>query len=123
MTARRATNLTDADYERFRSKLTKKRDELIAAQRASTAAQRGIHDRETEQADVAEDQIEQAAALRIGQFDAAVLDDVERALKKLEDGTYGISEQSGEPIPRDRLDALPWARRTEPEEERARKSL
>jgi DnaK suppressor protein len=98
--------------------LSKKRDELIAAQQASTDEQRGLHDRETEQGDVAENQIEQAAALRIAQFDAALLGDVELALSKLEDGTYGVSEQSGEPIPLERLDALPWARRTAPEEER-----
>ena len=121
MTERHQTRLTDADKQRLRSKLSKKRDELIAAQQASTVEQRGLHDRETEQGDVAEDQIEQAAALRLGHFDAALLGDVELALKKLEDGSYGLSEQSGEPIPLERLDALPWARRTAAEEERIRK--
>ncbi len=121
MTERHLTRLTDADKERLRTKLSKKRDELIAAQQASTVEQRGVHDRETEQGDVAEDQIEQAAALRVGHFDAALLGDVELALKKLEDGTYGFSEQSGEPIPLERLDALPWARRTTAEEEHLRK--
>jgi DnaK suppressor protein len=120
MTERLAPHLTDADRLRLRTKLTKKRDELIAAQQASTAEQRGLHERETEQGDVAEDQIEQAAALRLGHFDAALLEDVELALKKLEGGTYGVSEKSGEPIPLERLDALPWARRTAPEEERIR---
>lgn len=36
--------------------------------------------------------------------------DVARALKKIEDGTYGICEVSGEPIEVDRLDANPAAR-------------
>jgi RNA polymerase-binding transcription factor len=121
MKERRTTHLTDADHQRLRTKLSTKRDELIAAQSSSNASQRGLHDRETEQGDIAEDQIEQAAALRLGHFDAALLEDVELALRKLDAGTYGVSEQSGEPIPLERLDALPWARRTAPEEERSRK--
>jgi hypothetical protein len=92
MTKRRATHLTDADHQRLRAKLSKKREELIAAQKSSTGEQRGLHDRETEQGDVAEEQIEQAAALRIGHFDAALLGDVELALKKIDEGTYGLQK-------------------------------
>ncbi|SEL52391.1 transcriptional regulator, TraR/DksA family [Pseudoxanthomonas sp. GM95] len=33
--------------------------------------------------------------------------DVERALQKIEDGTYGLSDRSGQPIPKARLEALP----------------
>lgn len=36
--------------------------------------------------------------------------DVLRALKKIDDGTYGICEVSGEPIEEDRLEANPSAR-------------
>jgi DnaK suppressor protein len=35
--------------------------------------------------------------------------DVERALAKLEDGTYGRCDVCGEPIGAGRLEALPWA--------------
>jgi len=34
---------------------------------------------------------------------------VERALQKLEEGTYGICDDTGEPIPRGRLEAIPEA--------------
>jgi DnaK suppressor protein len=37
------------------------------------------------------------------------LSDVERALSKMEAGTYGICERCGWPIPPERLEALPWA--------------
>ena len=37
---------------------------------------------------------------------------VERAEARLADGTYGLSVVSGEPIPDDRLEALPTAERT-----------
>src|SRR5947209_7550388 len=41
-----------------------------------------------------------------------VLTEIERALKKFDDGTYGICEDTGEPIPEARLEALPYARYT-----------
>jgi DnaK suppressor protein len=34
---------------------------------------------------------------------------VDRALKKIEEGTYGLSDVSGRPIPRKRLEAVPEA--------------
>jgi RNA polymerase-binding transcription factor len=40
----------------------------------------------------------------------AGLADVERALRKLDDGTYGLCERCGNPIGADRLEAIPWAR-------------
>ena len=35
------------------------------------------------------------------------LTSIDRALEKIEDGTYGLSDASGDPIPRDRLEAVP----------------
>jgi DnaK suppressor protein len=40
---------------------------------------------------------------------AVTLADVERALEKLEDGTYGICDSCGEPIGEERLEAIPSA--------------
>ena len=54
---------------------------------------------------------------------AAERDRVERALAKIEDGTYGLSDQSGEPIDVARLQAYPEAIVTlEEEEEAARRA-
>ncbi len=47
---------------------------------------------------------------------------VERALQKVEEGTYGLSDDSGEPIPRGRLEAVPEAIRTVEEQERSRET-
>jgi DnaK suppressor protein len=43
---------------------------------------------------------------------------IERAELRLERGTYGISVESGEPIPDARLEAIPWAERTADEQRR-----
>lgn len=39
-----------------------------------------------------------------------MIDEIDHALTKFDGGTYGICEVSGEPIPRERLEAIPWAR-------------
>lgn len=36
--------------------------------------------------------------------------EIDHALAKIDDGTYGICEVSGQPIPKERLRAIPWAR-------------
>jgi len=46
------------------------------------------------------------------------LEAVARAEKRLADGTYGLSVESGEPIPDDRLEAYPAAERTVDEQRR-----
>ena len=40
---------------------------------------------------------------------SAKLKDVERALAKLVEGSYGVCDSCGETIPKDRLEAIPWA--------------
>ena len=65
---------------------------------------RDIFDREIDATIV--EQVEQRLAI------------VERALQKIEEGTYGRSDVSGEPIPRGRLEAVPEAIRTVEEQQR-----
>ena len=75
--------------------------------------------------DSPEDSAEQAVDLEQAETDNALREDlsrtleaIERAEKRLEDGTYGKSVVSGEPIPDGRLEAIPWADRTVEEEAR-----
>jgi RNA polymerase-binding transcription factor len=42
-------------------------------------------------------------------LDRVTLAQIERALGRIEDGTYGVSEVSGKPIPKARLEAVPYA--------------
>ena len=43
---------------------------------------------------------------------------IERAERRVEEGTYGVSVESGDPIPDGRLEAIPWAERTAEEQSR-----
>lgn len=51
----------------------------------------------------------------------ALLEEVEDALKRLEQGTYGICVVCGQPIPEKRLEAIPWAARCVKDEEQLEK--
>ncbi len=49
--------------------------------------------------------------IRIGlsEADERMLEQIDRALRRIEVGTYGVSEVTGDPIPLARLEAVPWA--------------
>jgi DnaK suppressor protein len=61
-----------------------------------------------------EDELDEGLVERLEEQLAAV----ERAERRLKVGTYGLSVESGEPIPDARLEAIPWAERTVEEQAR-----
>jgi DnaK suppressor protein len=61
-------------------------------------------------ADVGTETFERTKDLSVQEEIAGRLDDLARALDKLDSGTYGTCEVCGEPIPDERLEALPGAR-------------
>jgi len=65
-------------------------------------------------ADLLDAQLGEGFAERLQEELAAV----ERAEQRLAEGTYGLSVESGEPIPDARLQAIPWAERTAEEQAR-----
>ena len=62
------------------------------------------------QADVGSETFEREKDISILEQIEAELEDVEHALHRLDDGTYGTCEVDGKPIPADRLEAMPAAR-------------
>ncbi|MBT3352881.1 MAG: hypothetical protein HOC91_01535 [Nitrospinaceae bacterium] len=50
--------------------------------------------------------------MELGERERGRLREVELAFKRIEDGTYGICEESDEPIPFIRLEAIPYTRFT-----------
>jgi DnaK suppressor protein len=67
---------------------------------------------------VEEQQIDQALSEQLRRE----LNAVRAAEKRLEEGTYGFSVESGNPIPAQRLETIPWAQRTTEEQERYERS-
>ncbi len=52
-----------------------------------------------------------------------ILRQIERALDKIDDGTYGICDITGEEIPMPRLEAVPYATMTVKAQEKLEKGL
>jgi DnaK suppressor protein len=46
----------------------------------------------------------------ISDAERALLLQVEEAIERIDDGSFGICANCGDPIPRPRLEAIPWAR-------------
>jgi RNA polymerase-binding protein DksA len=61
-------------------------------------------------ADIGTDNYEQEFALGLLDSERKLLHEINEALQRIEDGVYGICEGTGEPIPKARLEASPWAR-------------
>jgi DnaK suppressor protein len=60
-------------------------------------------------AEMAQDITYEETQLALSANDLRLLGQIERALQRMDDGTYGWSEITGEPIPYERLEVLPWA--------------
>jgi len=58
----------------------------------------------------ATDSFDRDLVLGLASFEQEGLYEIDAALKRIEDGTYGICELTGEPIPWERLEAIPWTR-------------
>jgi DnaK suppressor protein len=71
-----------------------------------------------EAADVAPDLFEAELGEGLAERLTEELEAVERAERRLAEGTYGLSVESGEPIPDGRLEVIPWAERTAEEQSR-----
>src|SRR5687768_14488311 len=112
-----AAGLTAEQLVELRILLMAKRRELLAELSRATEDLSEVKDREPEVMDRAESALElDARAQRTGR-ESELLEEVEAALQKMGHGTYGLSEDTGEPIGYGRLQAVPWARRTARQEE------
>jgi RNA polymerase-binding transcription factor len=112
----------DAAYlERKRRQLTKLRDELRKSMHATEAEESDVKNESSLQAREYEDDAQKLDTLeKEGNLvDRGVerLARVERALSKIDEGTYGFSDVSGQRIPDHRLDVAPDAINTVPEQE------
>ncbi len=63
----------------------------------------------TDMAELGTDNFEQELTLDLLGNEKEVLVQIEAALKRIEDGSYGKCEECGKEIPRARLDAVPYA--------------
>ena len=63
----------------------------------------------TDKEELGSDNAEQELTLTLLGSGEDILDQVEAAIRRIEDGVYGRCEECGEEIPKSRLDAVPYA--------------
>jgi DnaK suppressor protein len=115
--------MTEIDQDRARELLARERarvESSLAGLQRNLQGEKAEVETATDPADdaelIEEEQVDDALAAQLRRE----LEAIERAEARLRDGSYGLSVESGEPIPAERLEAIPWAERTAAEEERLR---
>lgn len=103
------SSLTNAQLDEFRRRLEDERNRILRML-GSTEPRAVQPDQEAEFEEAAQRETERARALEIRARERALLAEIEHALAKLANGRYGLSEKTGDPIPYERLAAVPWAR-------------
>ena len=103
------------DDERARELLQRERARIEGA--LAKLGGTGDTDPATNPSDDATNLHDQEVEAGLGEGLRADLDAIDRAEKRIEEGTFGVSVESGEKIPDGRLEALPWAERTADEDD------
>jgi DnaK suppressor protein len=116
---RRKTTLSKAELKHFRELLIEKLKEIIgdvdhieseALKRSRLDATGDLSSMPIHMADIGSDNYEQEFALGLMNSERKIVLEILAALKRIEEGTYGICEGTGEPVPKARLEGIPWAR-------------
>lgn len=92
-------------FELLQQKREDLRQSLQRRRKGATHEERG-----GDEADQASEDAEVALETRLMDRDAKLLREVERAFKKVDDGSYGFCEGTDEPIGYARLKRRPWTR-------------
>jgi RNA polymerase-binding transcription factor DksA len=101
------------EWAKFYHRLLELRDQLVrqmnglAKESAQEMAGYSLH-----MADSGTDNFDRDFALSLLSSDQDAIYEIEEALKRIEKNTYGICELTGKPIPKSRLEAIPWTRFT-----------
>jgi RNA polymerase-binding protein DksA len=107
--------LSKKDLEHFRTLLLKKRGELVGD--VSTMESAALHDASgslsnTPQhvAEQGSEAYEQSLSLGIAEVDRQLIREIDEALRRIADGSFGLCQKTGRAISKERLDELPWTR-------------
>ncbi|MEN9344389.1 MAG: DnaK suppressor protein [Chlamydiota bacterium] len=118
--------LKKPELEKFRRRLEELRKEMthsirdISEDVKNADASRGYSQH---QADEGTDDFNRTVNLELTSKEFTVLRQIERALEKMDEGTYGVCDISGDPIPMPRLEAVPYATTTVQAQEKLEKGL
>ena len=98
------------DFQRYRRLLLAKRDELAAAREVATVLVPPARESEGDLMDCASADAEAELQVRLHQTDGRLVKAIEDALMRIRTGTFGVCGACKHPIPKARLEAVPWTR-------------
>jgi RNA polymerase-binding protein DksA len=109
------SRLTPEDIKRFKASLLAKRDEILnnvhsMEDQTLKKIRTDLSNMPLHMADSGSDTFEIENTLGLMDSERKLLQEIDDALERIEHGTYGICEGNAEPIPKARLQAIPWAR-------------
>lgn len=107
------SSLDEAFIARQRARLEALRKAILAIEEKRSDDGSALSENQTSEPGDLEDKAQTETAVEsddaLRRVDARRLGNIERALRKIDEGTYGYSDRSGDEIPRPRLEALPEA--------------
>ena len=101
--------MNDRQREDFRKKLFAWKDEILKESKETLQHLADESQNHPDLADRASSETDRAIELRARDRQRKLIAKIDAALKRLDDGTYGYCEETGEPISLKRLDARPIA--------------
>ncbi len=119
-------SLSKTDVARFKKRLEEMKEKLTSSLQTSSAEVKKPDEStgySQHQADQGTDDFDRKVSLELTSQEFQVLRQVERALEKIEDGTYGACDITGEEIPKARLEAMPYAVTTVKAQEKLERGL
>jgi DnaK suppressor protein len=93
----------------FRRKLLQWKEEILRESRETIAALQAENENHADIADRASSETDRAIELRARDRQRKLISKIDAALARMDDGTYGYCEETGEPISLKRLAARPIA--------------
>ena len=101
--------MNDSHREYFRRKLLAWKDEILRESKETIRQLQGEVAHHPDFADRASSETDRAIELRARDRQRKLISKIDAALRRIEDGSYGYCEETGEPIGLRRLDARPVA--------------
>lgn len=105
---------SELELDRFREKLLERRTEMLSSVIGAEAAEEEPDGKPGEEAE----ELDHSSASsddddmprRLAENERDVLLEIDRALERVDDGSFGVCEVTGRPIERERLERRPWTR-------------
>lgn len=111
------TKLSKKELDEYKALLHAKRRQLVGMlsgmeDEALRSSGGNLSNMPVHMADMGSDVYEQDFTLGMAETERAIITEIDAALQRIEDKTFGICQMTGKPISKARLDAKPWAKYT-----------